>query len=96
MPASLKLSRSQLRRESILLGSLLLCGLLVLPLAIYFIGYSVFGAYADGNLFAFLAALYSRVLSADLSAWFLVFMPYLLWQSLRLALAGARRRPRSA
>lgn len=96
MSAPLKLSPRQLRREAVLLGSLLLCGLLLLPPLVYFIGNSIFGAYADGNLFAFLAALYSRVLSVDLSAWFLVFMPYLLWQSLRLTLAALRHQPRSA
>lgn len=88
--------RRRLKKEAVLFGALLLCGLLLVPCLVYIVGHSIFGAYADGKLLAFLAAYFTRVLRADLSAWFLVLSPYLLWQTLRLTLSALRGRPRSA
>lgn len=89
-------ARRRLKKGLLVFGALFLCGLLLVPCLIYLVGQGIFGAYADGNLLAFLAAYFTRVLGADLSAWFLVLSPYLLWQTLRLTVRAMRGRPRPA
>ena len=78
-------------REAILLGSCLLFGLLLLPVAVFFVGQTVFGAYGGDGYGEFFTTLMGKILAFDLSAWFLVLSPYLALQTLRLALFGWRK-----
>lgn len=95
MPAP-KVRTSRLRKESILFGLLLLCGLLLLPVAIFLVGNSIFGSYGGGGLMDFFGALFARLAAADLAALFLVLSPYLIVQVLRLSAAALRRRSPAA
>jgi hypothetical protein len=83
---------SRLKKEAILFGLLLAFGLLLLPVAIYLVGNSVFGDYGDGGIADFFAAVFTRLLSADLATLFLVLSPYLIWQTLRLSIVALRWR----
>lgn len=85
-----KAGASRLKKESILFGLLLLGGLLLLPVAIFLVGNSVFGDYGDGGIMDFYSALFARLASADLTAFFLVLSPYLVIQTLRLAVGALR------
>ena len=70
---------------------LLAIGLVLVPLAVFWTGTAVFGAYAEGGLGDFLSRLASDLTSGSRALWFLVFAPYLVWQCLRLSLWGVRR-----
>lgn len=62
----------------------LLFGLLVLPIAIYLVGDSVFGDYGGAGFGAFYGEIHRHIRDGDPVVWFLVLSPYLLWQSVRL------------
>ncbi len=82
------------RKEFILFVILFLAGLFFLPLLIYFIGKSIFGAY-DGSGFAtFYGTLHSEFRAGEPVVWFLMLSPYIVWQVFRLT-AWAFRRPSS-
>lgn len=87
-----KAGASRLKKEAILFGVLLAFGLLLLPVAIYLVGNTVFGDYGDGVITDFFASVVARLLAGDLAAVFLVLSPYLIWQTLRLSIAALRRR----
>lgn len=78
-------------RETIVLVSCLLFGLLLLPMAVFFVGQTVFGAYGGDGYGEFFASLMSKILAFDLAAWFLVLSPYLALQTLRLVVFGWRK-----
>jgi hypothetical protein len=83
-------------REAALLVGFFFVGLVLLPVAIYFVGQAIFGDYGGGSYGHFFSALSGRVRAGDAAAWFLVLSPYLGWQSLRLIALGWRtagRRP---
>ena len=71
--------------------SVLLFGLLLLPLAVFLVGKVVFGAYAGDGYFDFFGQLLAKLLKLDKAAWFLVLSPYLALQTARLALVGWRK-----
>lgn len=77
-------------RELALLFSLLLLGLIVLPIAIYFVGDQVFGDYGSSGFSGFFNTLSGKIRSGDWVAWFLVLSPYLGWQTVRLTAAAWR------
>lgn len=83
--------KRRLQREAILFGALFGGGLLLLPLAIYSVGKSVFGSYGGGDFFDFFVALHGRLWSGEPAVLFLMLSPYLLWQLLRLTLYAVRR-----
>ncbi len=88
--------RKAITREAALLLGFAFFGLLVLPVAIYFVGQAIFGDYGGGSYGHFYSELSSRIRTGDPAAWFLVFSPYLGWQTLRLIALGWRsagRRP---
>ncbi|MBT8083648.1 MAG: hypothetical protein HKP32_05090 [Woeseia sp.] len=91
-----KAGAHRVKIEFIQLGILFLCGLLLVPLAIFLVGSSIFGGYAGGNFLDFLTAYLRRLAAADLATWFLLFAPYLIWQSLRATVAAFRWRKRPA
>lgn len=78
-------------REAILFVSCLLFGLLLLPIAVYFVGQAVFGAYGGDGYGQFFASLAGKIIAFDFAAWFLVLSPYLALQTIRLAVFGWRK-----
>ena len=82
--------RRILTKELALLTILLFLGLAVLPIAIWFVGKSVFGAYGGAGYMDFFGTLSGKIRSGDLVAWFLVLSAYLVWQIMRLTALGWR------
>ena len=66
-------------------------GLVLVPIAIYFVGGAVFGEYAGNGYSEFFGSLSAEVRSGDRVSWFLVFSPYLTVLVLRLVGWGWRR-----
>lgn len=83
-------TRTITRELGLLLGFLFL-GLVLLPVAVYFVGQAIFGDYGGGSFGHFYSELSGRIRSGDGAAWFLVLSPYLGWQTLRLVALGWRR-----
>lgn len=77
-------------KEAGLFVGFLFLGLIVMPLAIYFVGQNIFGDYGGHGYSQFFGELSGRIRSGDGVAWFLVLSPYLGWQTLRLMLLGWR------
>ena len=82
--------RRILTKELALLAILLFVGLALLPIAIWFVGKAVFGAYGGAGYMDFFGTLSSKIRSGDAVAWFLVLSPYLVWQIMRLMALGWR------
>lgn len=79
------------RKEFILFLVLLLTGLLILPAVIYVVGKAVFGAYDANGFITFYGMLHSEFRAGVPVVWFLMFSPYIIWQSMRLTLWAFRR-----
>jgi len=77
-------TRNIVSREAILFGTLVLVGLLLLPIAIYLVGRMIFGEYGGEGLTGFIEELYRGVLAGEGVVWFLILSPYLGCQVLRL------------
>ena len=69
---------------------LLFAGLVLLPMAIWFVGKAIFGAYGGTGYGEFFGILSGKIRGGDLVAWFLVLSPYFVWQCLRLMVFGWR------
>lgn len=69
---------------------LLFFGLVLLPIAIWFVGKTVFGTYGGAGYADFFGTLSGKIRNGDLVAWFLVLSPYLVWQCVRLMVFGWR------
>lgn len=80
-PSSLK---NTVRKEIALLTGLLFFGLVIMPVAIYWLGQGIFGDYGGQGYGDFFGTLSGKIRSGDAVAWFLVLSPYLVWQCLRL------------
>lgn len=91
MTASSAILKKPAAREALLFLTLLLVGLLLLPVAIYGVGQLVFGEYGGLGLSDFLERIYLGLALADGVVWFLVLSPYLGWQVLRLTIWLFRR-----
>jgi hypothetical protein len=87
-PASLKKS---VTKESALFLCLLFFGLVILPLAVYLVGESVFGEYGRSGFSAFYGTLHRSIRDGEPAVLFLVFSPYLIWQLTRLTIWGVRQ-----
>lgn len=61
-----------------------------MPILIFYVGQSVFGSYGGVGYVDFFGILSAKVRDGDLVAWFLIFSPYLGWQSLRLMIFAWR------
>ena len=72
------------RNEAILLLGLLFFGFVLMPIVIFFVGKSIFGAYGGQGYSDFFGTLSGKIRTGDGVAWFLVLSPYLIWQCLRL------------
>lgn len=79
-----------LKKEGALFTILLFFGLTLLPMAVWLVGKTVFGAYGGAGYADFFGTLSSKIRSGDLVAWFLVLSPYLVWQCVRLTALGWR------
>ena len=79
-----------LKKEGALFAILLFVGFVLLPIAIWFVGKAVFGAYGGTGYADFFGNLSGKIRGGDLVAWFLVLSPYLVWQCLRLMAFGWR------
>lgn len=76
--------KDRVTKETALFVGLLFFGMVVLPIAIYFVGQAVFGSYAGTGYGDFYSTLSGKLRQFDRVAWFLVLSPYLAWQCLRL------------
>jgi len=72
------------RKEALLLLGLLFFGLVLMPIMIYWVGQTLFGAYGGQGYGDFFGILSQKIRAFDAVAWFLVLSPYLVWQCLRL------------
>jgi len=72
-----------IKREIAIAAALFAVGLLLLPMAIYWVGRQVAGEYGGGAL-ALADQIWSDLLQLDPAAWLLVLSPYLLLQIVRL------------
>jgi len=79
-----------LKKEAALFASLLFFGLVILPIAIWFVGKAVFGVYGGMGYGDFFGTLIGKIRGCDLVAWFLVLSPWLVWQIGRLMALGWR------
>ncbi len=78
------------RRELRFGGLWLAFGLLAMPFFIYLAGVLTLGPY-EGGLLAFLGSLLAAFFTLKLTAWLLVFGPYLLFTAVRLLTRPLRR-----
>ena len=82
--------KSALREVALFLG-LLLAGLVLLPIAIYWIGPHLLGEFGGYGFSDFFGSLAARLRAGEFAAWFLVLSPYLAIQVLRLTWLGWRK-----
>jgi hypothetical protein len=78
------------RKEAAVFAGFLFFGLVLLPVLIWLVGKSVFGAYGGAGFADFYGTLSGKIRSGDLVAWFLVLSPWLAWQVMRLTFLGWR------
>jgi hypothetical protein len=81
---------STLKKEVALFVGLLFLGLVILPVAIWFVGKAVFGAYGGIGYGEFFGTLSGKIRAGDPVVWFLVLSPWLVWQIMRLMALGWR------
>jgi hypothetical protein len=84
-----------LRELAIFLG-LLFAGLVLVPIAIYWIGPRLLGDFGGHGFADFFGSLSARLRGGEAAAWFLVLSPYLAVQVLRLTRYGWRASHRTA
>ena len=90
-------AKNFLMRELALFLGLLLVGLVLLPIAIYWLGPRLLGEFGGHGFSDFFGSLVARLRAGEFAAWFLVYSPYLVIQVLRLTRLGWRAsRPTSA
>lgn len=84
-----------LKKELVLASGLVGGGLVLLPVAVYWVGQRVVGDYeSEAGLWGLLTDLWTDFFSLNLGAWLLVLSPYATIQLVRLAFR-VRRRGRS-
>ena len=88
--ASSKLYKHPLAREALLFLGLAIAGIVLLPLAVFFVGDTVFGSYGGDGFGEFFEALLGKLGRADRFAWLLVLSPYIVVQVLRIMALGWR------
>lgn len=90
MPVNLDSLKKTAAKESAIFLCLLFFGLLMLPLAVYMVGKSVFGEYGGSGFSAFYGTLHSAIRDGELAVLFLVISPYVILQLTRLTFWGFR------
>lgn len=82
--------KQRVTQEAALFLGLFFVGLVLLPIAVYFVGNAVFGAFEGNGFNEFFGMLGGRIRSGDRAAWFLIASPYLGILTLRLMAWGWR------
>jgi len=77
--------------ETALALSFFFAGLVLLPLAIYLTGQSVFGEYGGAGFADFYGRLSGEIWEGRPAVWFLVLTPYLILMLLRLTIWAFRK-----
>lgn len=88
-------TRDIVTREVALFVGLLFAGIVLMPIAIFWLGQQLLGDYGGLGYGDFFGTLSGQFRSFDPATWFLVFSPYLGWQILRLTVIGWRRASKS-
>ncbi len=88
--ASTKFFKHPVAREALLFLALAIAGIVLLPLAIFYVGDAVFGSYGGDGFGEFLETLLGKLGRADRFAWLLVLSPYIVVQVLRIMAMGWR------
>lgn len=83
--------KDRILREVALNGGLVLAGLVLLPIAIFFVGRLVFGDYGGGGFAVFYAGLQADFRDGEPAALFLLLSPFLVWSLARLTIWLFRR-----
>ena len=83
-------------KELALLLSLVLIGLVLLPICVFFVGKQVFGDYGPSGFSGFFNTLGSKIRDGNLVAWFLILSPYLAWQTIRVTAYAWRKLGRAS
>jgi hypothetical protein len=83
--------KETLLREAALFLGLFFAGIVLLPIAIYLVGQSVFGDYGGRGFADFYASLHYEMRAGQNVPWYLVLSPYLGWQLFRLTLHVFRK-----
>ena len=87
-------TKSWLKKELLLAATLLSCGLLPLPVVVYWVGSRVVGEYsAESGLWGLIWNVWTDFATGSVLAWILVVSPYLLIQLLRVSRALWRHKP---
>jgi hypothetical protein len=71
------------KRELTIASALLVGGLLVIPVGVYFVGQSLFGEYSGGGVLTLAEKIWRDLLTLRPATWILVASPYLTVQLLR-------------
>lgn len=82
--------KKSVQKELGLFIGLLFVGFVLMPVAIFWVGQSLFGAYGGQGYGDFFGTLSQKIRSGNGVAWFLVLSPYLVWQCLRLTVLAWR------
>ncbi|NIV19004.1 MAG: hypothetical protein GWN47_11640 [Woeseiaceae bacterium] len=90
------ITRKIVTREVALLTALLFVGLVIMPVALYWLGQKLLGQFGGYGYADFYGTLTARFRNGDSATWFLVLSPYLAWQALRLTAWAWRHANRSA
>jgi hypothetical protein len=77
--------------ELVLALTLVSAGMVVLPLAIFWVGQFVVGEFEGGGAVELLGGIWMELGRGSIAAWALVLSPYLVIQLMRLARAAVRR-----
>ena len=83
--------RQKITAEAGLLFGLLFVGIVLVPIAIFFVGNTVFGNYGGEGYGDFFGNLSGKIRDGDRVAWFLVLSPYLAIFVFRLMVWGWRK-----
>ncbi|MBV6417264.1 MAG: hypothetical protein CMLOHMNK_01910 [Steroidobacteraceae bacterium] len=81
-------------RECALLAAALLVGITIVPIAVYFSGHEVFGAYTGGGLFRFWGDFFVALFRGNLPWWILALGPYALLMFIRATRVAWRQSAR--
>lgn len=84
MPKSKSLLANPVVRELLLFVVLAIAGIILLPMAIFFVGSEVFGAYGGDGFGHFFESILARLGRGDRFAWLLVLSPYVVLQLFRM------------
>ena len=88
---SLLTAQLPVRRELLILALALLCGVLVLPLLIWFVGQLILGPYDNGGMAALFADFLSGLAGGSPAFWIVALGPYVLTQFIRGVMYVLRR-----